>query len=317
MRAPFREKKIADYARRRDPRAGLGRGVRPSPISTATRSAAAGARSRLRPTTSLEPRSGYRTALQGRSNLHTFEADAPVACGMMPPVPALAIAFLLAVAAAIGAVIPPYLRFMRRELSRPDEVARGATRLGLAFSRFDPAYPGSTAFRHPFELFSRGIDQTCENFISGSVDGIPVVAFDFLYLDRVDHDGDPTNDMRSAPIRYSCAIATVAGHRPHVVIEPRDTAMSSRADGEPVRLEWGDFNARYRVISPERGFAAALLDLDLMAWLVDRAPRFPVTWEVQRGDILCRTQGLEPNRFPELVRALVQFARRIGPAAFG
>ena len=34
MRAPFREIKIADYARRRDPRAGLGRGVRPSPIST-------------------------------------------------------------------------------------------------------------------------------------------------------------------------------------------------------------------------------------------------------------------------------------------
>jgi hypothetical protein len=32
-----------------------------------------------------------------------------------------------------------------------------------------------------------------------------------------------------------------------------------------VRLEWGDFNARYRVISPDRGFAAALLDLELMA----------------------------------------------------
>jgi hypothetical protein len=236
---------------------------------------------------------------------------------MMPLVPALAIAFLLAVAAAIGAVIPPYLRFMRRELSRTDEVARGASGLGLAFSLFDPAYPSSTAFRHPFELFSRGIDQTCENFISGSLDGIPVVAFDFLYVDRVDHDGDPSNDMRSAPIRYSCAIATVAGHRPHVVIEPADTAMASRADGEPVRLEWGDFNARYRVISPERGFAAALLDVDLMAWLVDRAPQFPVTWELQRGDVLCRTQGLEPNRFPELVRALVQFARRIGPGAFG
>jgi len=54
-----------------------------------------------------------------------------------------------------------------------------------------------------------------------------------------------------------------------------------------------------------------------MAWLVDLAPRLPLTWEVQRGDVLCRTHGLEPERFPELVGALVEFARRIGPGASG
>jgi hypothetical protein len=42
-----------------------------------------------------------------------------------------------------------------------------------------------------------------------------------------------------------------------------------------------------------------------------------LTWEVQRGDVLCRTPGLEPERFPDLVRALVEFARRIGPGASG
>jgi hypothetical protein len=51
------------------------------------------------------------------------------------------------------------------------------------------------------------------------------------------------------------------------------------------------------VSSPERDFATALIDVDLMAWLVDRVPRLALTWEVQRGDVLCRTQGLEPSDF--------------------
>jgi hypothetical protein len=55
--------------------------------------------------------------------------------------------------------------------------AAAARGIGLRFSRDDPAYPGSTAFRYPFELFSRGIEQTCENFMAGTIGGVDVVAF--------------------------------------------------------------------------------------------------------------------------------------------
>lgn len=109
--------------------------------------------------------------------------------------------------------------------------------------------------------------------------GVDEVAFDFLYRDRVDSDGDPENDVLSEPLRYSCALTRVTGHRPHVVIEPATASRTVRADGEPVRLEWGDFNARYRVISGERSFATGVLDVPLMAWLVDEAPELPLTWE--------------------------------------
>src|SRR5205814_322579 len=83
------------------------------------------------------------------------------------------------------------------------------------------------------------------------------VAFDFLYRQRVDSDGEPGGKLRSEPVRFSCALATVDGERPHVVIEPASAPLPDRAGGEPVRLEWGAFNARYRVISPDRGFAAS------------------------------------------------------------
>jgi hypothetical protein len=94
--------------------------------------------------------------------------------------------------------------------------------------------------RFPFELFSRGIEQTCENVMTGAVDGVAVIAFDFSYVHTVDSDGDPENDARSGPEFHSCALATVRGRRPHVVIEPAmtrspraRTASRSGSSGAP------------------------------------------------------------------------------------
>jgi hypothetical protein len=228
----------------------------------------------------------------------------------------LVLLVLAALGAAVALVIAPiYLDLFRRELSRADELRQIAVARGLTFSRRDPADPGSTAFRYPFELFSRGVEQTCENFITGSIGGVGFVAFDFLYRLQLTADDSAEGDARSEPVRFSCAVATVDGHRPHVVIEPLSAPLHARADGEPVRLEWGDFNARYRVISPDRGFAAALLDLELMAWLVDEAPRLPLTWEIQRDQLLCRAPSLAPEDVAQLLTALPEFARRVGRAA--
>src|SRR5438093_3268404 len=163
----------------------------------------------------------------------------------MQSVPLILLLFALLGGAVAAIFAPLYLDLFRRELSRADEMEETARTLGLRFSRGDPAYPGSTAFRYPFELFSRGIEQTCENFVTGSMKGFDLVAFDFLYRQRVDSDGEPNHDARSEPIRYSCALATVEGNRPHVVVEPASAPLTARADGEPVHLEWGDFNARY------------------------------------------------------------------------
>ena len=232
----------------------------------------------------------------------------------MRPVPLILLVFALVGGAAVAIFAPIYLDLFRRELSRTDEIEEIARELGLRFSRRDPAYPGSTAVRYPFELFSRGIAQTCENFIVGTIGTIDVVAFDFLYRLRLDSE-EPNADARSEPIRFSCALATVDGERPHTVIEPASASLSARADGERVRLEWGAFNARYRVVSGDRGFATALLDLGLMTWLVDAAPNLPLTWEVQRDQVLCRAPGLTPKDFAGLVSALPEFARRIGRGA--
>jgi hypothetical protein len=231
-----------------------------------------------------------------------------------PLVPLILFVFALLGGAVAAIFAPLYLDLFRRELSRADELEQIARELGLRFSKADPAYPGSVAFRYPFELFSRGIEQTCENFITGTIAAVDVTAFDFLYRIRLDAD-DAEGHARSEPIRFSCALASVAGQHPHVVIEPASAPLQDRADGEPVRLEWGDFNARYRVISPDRGFATTLLDLGLMAWLVDDAPALPLTWEIQRDQVLCRAPRLAPRDIALLVTAVSELARRVSPGS--
>jgi hypothetical protein len=309
VRASFRETKNADYARRRDPRAGLGRGVRPSPISTEL-----GGRRREPQLTPAGRRRRWSREAAYRTLYTASRSTALAGTTQSESVPLL---FALAlVGGTLAAVFAPlYLDLFRRELSRADELEKVAARLGLRFSRYDPAYPASTAFRYPFELFSRGIEQTCENFMTGTVAGVDVIAFDFVYRLRHDSGDEPLDGGRSEAIRFSCALAEVEGERPHVVIEPASTSLPARADGEPVRLEWSDFNARYRVISPDRGFASALLDLGLMAWLVDDAPALPLTWEIQREWVLCRAPSLAPFEAAALTTALPEFARRIARGA--
>jgi hypothetical protein len=203
---------------------------------------------------------------------------------------------------------PAYLRVARRELSRGERLAQVADRLGLAYSADDPSFPGATALHLPFELFSRGERQSCENVMAGELRGRGVRAFDFLYVE----------EGATEPLRFSCAIVEIGGDVPHLVIEPASALPDGPAahDGGRVLLEWGDFNARYRVFTPERGFAAALLDVQVMGWLMDGAPRLAITWETQRAYVLARAPTCEPDAFAELIGAAVDFAGRV-PRAVG
>ena len=217
----------------------------------------------------------------------------------------VALALLLVVGAYLFA--PAYLRGTRRELTRSERLAAVASSLGLAFSANDPAFPGATPLHFPFELFSRGERQLCENVMAGELDGVGVRALDFLY------SPDETNE----PVRCSCVIVEIGGDVPHLVIEPASAVPETPAahDGTRVLLEWGDFNARYRVFTRERSFAAALLDVPVMAWLMDSAPRTAIIWETQRRYLLARAATCEPETFAELIRGTVAFGRRVPKAA--
>ena len=211
--------------------------------------------------------------------------------------------------------VPSLLGLIQGELTRPSQMQLQARSLGLTFAAFDRAYVDQPALLSPFDFFLRRTEEACTNVMTGDVEGISVLAFDLIDVGAVQSSNllevaDGLGAKTASPVRYSCVIAPLGTQWPHVVIEPASTPIGKRQGGEAVGLEWGQFNDRYRVTSADRAVVPMLLDVELMAWLVDTAPP-QLTWEVQDNRVLCRAPSVEPRVVADLVRVVTAFVRRI------
>ena len=241
--------------------------------------------------------------------------------------PLLAAAASLAAIIALAALVAPrYLNVFRAELSRSDGLERASRSLGLSFTRDDPAFPGSTATRYPFELLSRGTRQECENVFSGAVDGVSLIGFDLSYVEEAESEiaqPPPRDRATGAPRRVTCAIAQMpAASFAHVVIAPVgavDNAVDAATwaawgvRNRPIQFESREFDGRFRVRAEDPKFASAVIDPRLISWLLANGDGW--VWELQREFVLC-TRGLVPPReIPAMISTLIAFTRHIPSVA--
>ncbi|TMD61725.1 MAG: hypothetical protein E6I87_01845 [Chloroflexi bacterium] len=233
------------------------------------------------------------------------------------------IAVLLLAAVVIGAYLaaPQYLRLFRRELTRAQAMERVTRDLGLDFAKTDPAFPGATPARYPFELFSRGVRQECENLFSGTFAGVKVTGFDFGYVDpdpdRADGTARPA-DADTVWQRLTCIVAVVGGSAPHVVISGVG-AVGAAVDGatwaawgvqnRAIQFESRDFDRIFEVRSTDPRFAKALIDAELMAWLLATGPRW--RWELQREYALCTGGLVAPEDLRRMITTVAAFVRHV------
>lgn len=223
----------------------------------------------------------------------------------------LALAVLLLGAAAI-VFLPLYLARFRRELSRSEEIADVARSLGLAFSRDDPAFPSRSDLGYPFELFSRGVDQRCENVVTGRYGGADVRVFDFWWIEELGADeAEPSRRGTRVESSRTCALVPFDGDAAWLRVSPQSTAdRLERGIGvEELELEWNDFNAAFHIHTADRKSAVAFLDPAMMAWLYDRGRAW--TWEVQGGYVLCHSARRDPETLHDTLDALVGVRDRI------
>ena len=227
---------------------------------------------------------------------------------------------LAAILAAAFLVAPLYLTLFRRELRRSDAIARSVRTLGLEFARTDDAYPGSLATRYPFELFSRGTRQECENVFRGTIAGLELVGFDLSFVEEPDarDAGGPPERSDQVPVRTTCVIADVGASFPHLVITPVGAvggafdAATWAAWGirnRPIQFESRDFDRLFRVRSEDVRFASALVDPAMMDWLLSSGASW--RWELQREYVLCTGGLVAPRDITAMVSAVVSFARHI------
>jgi hypothetical protein len=211
---------------------------------------------------------------------------------------ALLVTILVAVL-ILAVALSAYLYYQREAA-----FARVATSLGLRFSQRDE----SSVRQLGFPLFHEGRGTESGNLVSGTLQGIPVAAFDFAYWTEVRDSKGGTHRQYH---RFLCAMTDIAPACPALIIEHR--GLIGRLAGalglDGVQFESDDFDKAYRVLCGDRRFATALVDPAMMAWLLD-APS-PVAFQTAGPHLLAVSTDRRPTAIPGLFHALVDFRAHI------
>jgi len=150
-----------------------------------------------------------------------------------------------------------YLGFAQRQ-ARVRGVAALAQRIGFAYSQRDP----NGIAQMPFALFRLGHGQKAELVISGVHNNLPLQIFDYEYY----VEGNRSRDYH----RFTCAILTIPAACPPLRLSRENvlTRLGDHLTHHDVKLEYDDFNRRFVVNCEEQKFAFALLDGQMMEWLL-------------------------------------------------
>lgn len=187
-----------------------------------------------------------------------------------------------------------------------------ARRAGLTYSETDPFNSTGVAFR----LFGAGDGQMVTDVLWRPDDrqddqSPPARVFNFAYY--VKSDSGPVGSTKVWH-RFTCALAQHNGNWPPIRIDPEgvlDRAFQKL--GLPdIDFESEEFNRAFTVQCPDRKFASALIDPQMMDFLLTTGGE--VTLETKGRFLLATSRPLDPAQLPALLHVAEQFVERVPPA---
>jgi hypothetical protein len=208
------------------------------------------------------------------------------------------------VVAIIAVTLSAYFHYQREAA-----FARVATSLGLTFSERDD----SSVRELHFPLFQLGRGTETGNLVSGTLQSVPVAAFDFAYwTESRDAKGYTHREYH----RFLCAVTDVAARCAPLEIAHRNVLgrLAGALGLDGVQFESDEFDRAYKVTCADHRFATALVDPAMMAWLLD-APS-PVIFQTVGSHALAAATDRRPESIPGLLHALLDFRAHI-PALVG
>jgi hypothetical protein len=191
------------------------------------------------------------------------------------------------------------------------EIAAGK---GLRFSETDQF--GSTTVAFP--LFREGDGRAVESvmWLDGDtkVDGgMPTHVFDYGFY-RIHHDrsGNETKSWHW----FSCAMTQVAASLPELRVAHKDVVgeVLEHLGGEPITFESSEFDDTFRVTSPDRRFATAFIDAQMMQLLLET--KGALALETRGRFVLLAGTQVKPDELPILLGVTDELVRRIPAAVY-
>lgn len=189
---------------------------------------------------------------------------------------------LLVLTAMIGAFI--FGAWWFRDRPRAESHQAEARRLRLSYSFKDPHDIGS--FPHPL-LHRLAEVRVIEHVSWGSWLGLDVEVFEYWYASE-----DPGAPGQAK--RFTCVLTAVPATWPDLSIEPKRLATQiADAVGLPaIRSESIAFNEAFHVRSSDPRFASAVVDAQMISWLLDDARDHG--FQIAAGKLLTFTGQVHP-----------------------
>ena len=211
---------------------------------------------------------------------------------------------IFVIAALVGAALW-YLQAVAvtRRRKRMSEVA---AMHGLSFSAKDPFHMPTTL---PLAFFDRGHSRKVSNVMYGHTpDGHDRRAFDYQYT---------TGSGKNRHVyNFSCGLISTGAAWPQLTLGPEgffDRVMDV-IGGADIQFESEEFNREWEVRCSDPRFASALIDPEMMLFLMEKAEGARVV--VHGPWILFSGEQLTPESLPQTIAAAEAFREGIPPVVW-
>ncbi|GAA4128092.1 hypothetical protein GCM10022215_39230 [Nocardioides fonticola] len=178
-------------------------------------------------------------------------------------------------------VLLAYLSYLA-EKRRREALAAYAAGRGWSYTAADPALTR----RFAGDPFGRGFGRRATNVIRGTHLDRRFTAFDYRYKER--HGNG--KESRTVTYRYCLTVVELGVWTPGLVVDPENflERFAGRLFNTDIELESEDFNRAFRINSPDRRFASAVLHPRMMEHLM----RFTeIAWRFEGDAMLLVEDG--------------------------
>jgi len=189
---------------------------------------------------------------------------------------------------------------------RRKRMSEVAARHELSFSAKDPFRMPDTL---PLAFFDRGHSRKASNVMYGrTADGHDRRAFDYQYT---------TGSGKNRRVyNFSCGLISTGAQWPQLTLGPEGffERVLDVVGGADIQFESEEFNRAWEVRSSDPRFAAALIDPEMMLFLLEKAEGARI--EVHGPWILFSGEQRDPDSLPQAIAAAEAFRDGIPPVVW-
>ena len=158
--------------------------------------------------------------------------------------------------------------------------------------------------------FGSGFGRSASHLLSSTMNGRPVVAFEYRYKER---QGSGKN-QRTVTYTFAVVSTTLPVARPtlQVTHEHLGTRLLNAVGLDDVQLESEEFNRAFRVSAEDQKFAYDVLHPRTMEWMLADSRAMELPFRFERADVLTWDSGrLDPQRAAWAATYLLDLVDRV------